>query len=153
MRRLPGLILLTRSMWINDYHLYFVFPAVILVAAYGVRVALLVIDAAVRRRSADGSARIAVFTIAIAVLCTLESRWAPPPLPKSASEFGSADIASRAADYIREHDRGEAVIAPVCTAEAYYLQRSVQSRNRAGAVADCLALVSRAPAWVFMGDN
>ena len=150
---LPGTILLTRSMWIHDYHLYFVFPAVILVAAYGVRVALLVIDSAVRGQTADGSARLAAFTIAIAVLCTIESRWAPPPLPNSAHEFGSADIVSRAADYIRRHDRGEAVIAPVGTAEAYYLERYVHSKNRAGAVEDCLDLVSHAPAWVFMGDN
>jgi hypothetical protein len=150
---LPGVILLTRSMWIHDYHLYVVFPAVILVAAYGVRVALLAIDTAVRGHTADGSGRIAVFTIAIAVLCTLESRWAPPPLPRSASEFGSADIVSRAADYIRRHDRGEAVIAPVGTSEAYYLDRYVLSKNRTGAVAECLDLVSRAPAWVFMGDN
>jgi hypothetical protein len=150
---LPGAILLTRSMWIHDYHLYFVFPPIILVAAYGVRVALLATDARLRGQAADSSGRIVVFAIAIAVLCTLESRWAPPPLPRAAYEFGSADIVSRAADYIRQHDRGEAVIAPVGTAESYYLERYVHSKNRAGAVADCLDLVSRAPAWVFMGDN
>jgi len=150
---LPGAMLLTRSMWIIDYHLFFVYPAVILVAAYGARTALLPIAARLRRHPSTARLDAAAFAAVVAALCGLEWWLAPPAPPRSASEFGSAQIVSAAAAYIRSHGGGEVVIAPVGMAEAYYLQHFVHTKNHPRAVAECLGLVSRGPAWVFMGDN
>jgi len=149
----PGAILLTHSMWILEYHLYIVYPAVVLVAAYGTRVAVEAIVALGSRRRVASRSRDVVFATAVAALCGSEWWFAPPAPPRSAAEFGSPQIVSAAAAYIRAHDRGEDVIAPAGPAEAYYLERFVHSKNHAGAEAACLELVARRPAWVFMGDN
>jgi hypothetical protein len=150
---LPGAILLTRSMWILDYHLYAVYPPVVLIAAYGADAAVRTVAVLLRQRRADGRDRDALFAAAVAVLCWSEWRFAPPAPTPAALEFGDARIVSAAVAHIRRHDRGEAVIAPVGMAEAYYLERFVHSKNRPEAVARCLELVRRSPAWVFMGDN
>jgi hypothetical protein len=149
---LPGAILLTRSMWILDYHLYAVYPPVILVAAYGVYTAARAV-AILLRQPADGRLGGAILAVAVVGLCSSQWWFAPPAPSRSVFEFGSARVVSAAAAHIRQHDQGEIVIAPVGIAEAYYLERFVHSKNRPDAVARCLELVRDGPAWVFMGDN
>jgi hypothetical protein len=140
-------------MWIQDYHLYSVYPPVVLIAAYGADAAVRTVAVLLRQRRAESRHRDALLAAAIAVLCWSEWRFAPPTAAPAALEFGDARIVSDAAAHIRRHDGGEAVIAPVGMAEAYYLERFVHSKNRDGAVTHCLELVRRSPVWVFMGDN
>jgi hypothetical protein len=71
---LPGAILLTRSMWIQDYHLYSVYPPVVLIAAYGA-------DAAVRT--------VAVLLPAGARRATSAMRCWQPPSPSCAGRNGA----------------------------------------------------------------
>lgn len=150
---MPAAILLTHSMWILDYHLYAAYPPMILVAAYGTFVIARAVAASLRGTAVADRHPMAAYAAALAVLCWSQWYFVPPTPPRSADEFGSAHIVSDAAAHIRLHDHGEVVIAPVGMAEAYYLERFVHSKNHPGAVAECLQLVSQAPAWVFMGDN
>jgi hypothetical protein len=147
---LPAAMLLTRSMWILDYHLYAVYPAVILAAAYGARLATQAVSAVLR---ANGRHDDLVFAAAIALLCWAQWQLAPPAAARATLEFGDVRIVSDATTYIRQHSRGETIIAPIGMSEAYYLEQFVHSKNGADGVTRCLHLVQREPAWVFMGDN
>jgi 4-amino-4-deoxy-L-arabinose transferase-like glycosyltransferase len=165
----PFLYVLSRNMWVTPRHVSGAYAPIILIAGLGLTTATNGLAVVMERR---GLAQSWVRTPAVAIACAiaisvaqlLASRAAvavarsDEPLiamlrGDAAMEFGEPDIVSRASVFIRAHDRGEPVIAPVGFSEAHYLGRFVHDKRTPEARSRAWALARSGPVWVFMGDN
>jgi len=151
---IPFTFIATRSMWTQRYHLFFVYPPVIIVVAYGSYVFIgHVIDKLCSQfLSIKWRAYIVIFLFSFAISIP-QLRNINLYADTVTGEFGSPGIVSRACDYIKEHYNGEVIIAPIGMAESYYLEKFVYDKNKVDAVEKCFKLISDNSAWVFMGDN
>lgn len=153
---LPFLYFFSKTMWINHHHMFFVFPPVILMTAYGAyylfRFPLEWII--LRYLSLDRSAYNAVFLTVFLVSSLLQLKFVSlERVAGAALEFGKPIAVSLACDYIKKNYAGEIIIAPIGASEAYYLNMFVYDKNKDDAVQRSFRLVSERDAWVFMGDN
>lgn len=151
---IPFTFIATRSMWIHKYHLFFVYPPVIIIAAYGSYVFIrYVIDKLCGQfLSIKWRAYIVIFLFSFAISIP-QLKNINLYADAVTGEFGSPGIASRACDYIKQHYAGEVIIAPIGLAESYYLEKFVYDKAKVDAVERCFKLISDNSAWVFMGDN
>lgn len=165
----PFLYVLSRNMWVSPRHVFTAYAPIMLLSGLGITTAARGLAALIERRrpgrswvGADAVAIACAIMIAGSQLLAARAAAASPPssnpLPAllrgdAAMEFGQPDIVSRAAGFIRTHDRGEPVIAPVGFSESHYLGRFVHDKNSAEARSRAWGLARSGPAWVFMGDN
>lgn len=165
----PCLYVLSRNMWVTPRHVFAAYAPIILLTGLGFTIATRSLAALIERRrpgrswvAADAaSIACAIMIAGVQLVAARGAAALPQPsdsLPAllrgdAALEFGEPDVVSRAARFIRSHDRGEPVIAPVGFSEAHYLGRFVQDKNTAEARSRAWALARSGPAWVFMGDN
>lgn len=146
----------SKTTWINPHHMFFVFPPVILVTAYGAYhlFHFLIEKIGLGAFTFSRSGYNAVFLMFFLIISVLQIKFAPSEgFPRAAEEFGKSDIVSRACDYIKKNYNGEIVIAPIGLSEAYYLDMFVYDKNESYAAQKSFDLISKNDAWVFTGDN
>jgi 4-amino-4-deoxy-L-arabinose transferase-like glycosyltransferase len=134
---LPCVYFLSKSMWINPHHMFFVFPPVILIAAYGAchLFYFLIEKTGGRYLASDRPAYTTAFFLFFLTISVLQIKLSHlQSFPGAAQEFGESDIVSRACDYIKENYNGEIVIAPIGLSEGYYLDMFVHDKNKNHAV-------------------
>jgi 4-amino-4-deoxy-L-arabinose transferase-like glycosyltransferase len=165
----PLLYLVSHNMWVGSRHVFGAYAAVSLLTGLGVTTATRWLLAHVLPH---GDIRLPGRSAALAIAGTLvvtvaqfsaarASAGSLPPSPlkmvllqgDAALEFGGSTAVSSACAYIRTHDRGEPIIAPVGISESHYVGRFVHDRRTPDATARAWELLRSGPAWVFMGDN